>query len=175
MWILKFGFKLSCQITERRGMISYKVKKWSEVAQSCQTLCDPTDCSPPGSSIHVILQAKILEWVDISFSRGSSWPRSFQTQVSRMAGKRFTLWATKEVAKSCPTRWEPIDCRTPGFPVLHHLLEFTLTHVHRVGDTIQDVRTCFQDGTRFYCRGITNSISILIVKKECLIHWKTSG
>ena len=44
----------------------------SEVAQSCPTLCDPVDCSPPGSSIHGILQAKILEWVAISFSRGSS-------------------------------------------------------------------------------------------------------
>ena len=43
-----------------------------EVAQSCPTLCDPIDCSPPGSSVHGILQARILEWVAISFSRGSS-------------------------------------------------------------------------------------------------------
>ena len=41
----------------------------SEVAQSCPTLCDPVDCSPPGSSTHGILQARILEWVAISFSR----------------------------------------------------------------------------------------------------------
>ena len=47
----------------------------SEVAQLCPTLCDPMDCSPPGSSIHGILQARILEWVAISFSRGSSQPR----------------------------------------------------------------------------------------------------
>ena len=45
------------------------------VAQSCPTLCDPMDCSPPGSSVHGILQARILEWVAISFSRGSSQPR----------------------------------------------------------------------------------------------------
>ena len=44
--------------------------KWSEVAESCPTLCDPTDCSPPGSSVHGILQARILECVAISFSRG---------------------------------------------------------------------------------------------------------
>ena len=44
----------------------------SEVAQSCPTLCDPVDCSPPGSFIHGILQARILEWVAISFSRGPS-------------------------------------------------------------------------------------------------------
>ena len=45
------------------------------VAQLCLTLCDPVDCIPPGSSIHGILQARILEWVSISFSRGSSRPR----------------------------------------------------------------------------------------------------
>ena len=43
--------------------------------QLCQTLCDPMDCSPPSSSVHGILQARILEWVVISFFRGSSWPR----------------------------------------------------------------------------------------------------
>ena len=67
----------------------------SEVAQSCPTLCDPMDCSPPGSSAHGILQARILEWVAISFSRGSSRPMD-RTQVSRIAGRRFNLWATRE-------------------------------------------------------------------------------
>ena len=47
----------------------------SEVAQSCPTLRDPVDCNPPGSSVHGIFQARILEWGAISFSRGSSWPR----------------------------------------------------------------------------------------------------
>ena len=47
----------------------------SEVAQSCPTLCDPMECSLPGSSVHGILQARVLEWVAISFSRGSSRPR----------------------------------------------------------------------------------------------------
>ena len=58
----------------------------SEVAQLCLTLCDPMDCSPPGCSIHGIFQARILEWVAISFSRGSSQPRD-QTWVSRIAGR----------------------------------------------------------------------------------------
>ena len=49
--------------------------------QSCLTLCDPMDCSPPGSSVHGTLQARILEWVAISFSRGSSWHRD-RTWVS---------------------------------------------------------------------------------------------
>ena len=50
-------------------------KKESEVAQSCLTLCDPMDCSLPGSSIRGIFQARILEWVAVSFSRRSSRPR----------------------------------------------------------------------------------------------------
>ena len=53
------------------------------------------DCSPPGSSVHGILQASILKWVTIPFSRGSSQPRD-QTQVSHTAGRLFTIWATKE-------------------------------------------------------------------------------
>ena len=69
----------------------------SEVAQLCPTLCDPVDCNLPGSSIHGILQARILEWVAISFFRGSSWPRDW-TRVSHLAGRRFNLWATVLVA-----------------------------------------------------------------------------
>ena len=69
------------------------------VAQSCPTLCDPMDCSPPGSSVHEIFQARILEWVAISFSRGSSQPRDW-TQVSCTAGRFFTDWATRE-AQEC--------------------------------------------------------------------------
>ena len=64
----------------------------SEVAQSCPTFCDPMNCSLPGSSIHGIFQARILEWVTISFSRGSSWPRDW-TQVFHIAGRCFTIWA----------------------------------------------------------------------------------
>ena len=52
-------------------------------------------CSLPDSSLHGILQARILEWAGISFSRGSSWPRD-RTQVSHIAGRRFNLWATRE-------------------------------------------------------------------------------
>ena len=63
------------------------------VNQSCPTLRDSIDYSPPGSSVHGILQARILEWVAISFSRGSSWPRDW-TQLSFIAGRFFTVWAT---------------------------------------------------------------------------------
>ena len=61
----------------------------SEVSQSCPTLCDPMDCSLPGSSVHGIFQARVLEWGAISFSRGSR-PRN-RTQVSHIAGRCFTI------------------------------------------------------------------------------------
>ena len=78
----------SCHL--RLLFISLKVK----VTQSCLTLCDPIDCSPPGSSVHGILQARILEWLAIPFSRGSSWLRN-QTQVSCFVGTFFAVWATR--------------------------------------------------------------------------------
>ena len=77
------------------NQIPYNYTMSSEVAQSCLTLCDPIECSLSGSSIHGIFQARVLEWIAISFSRGSSWPRNW-TQVSRFAGRRFTVWATRK-------------------------------------------------------------------------------
>ena len=61
--------------------------------------CDLMVCSLPGSSFHGILQARILEWVVISFSRASSWPRT-QIQVSCIAGRFFTIWAMREAQGS---------------------------------------------------------------------------
>ena len=72
-----------------------KPESESEASQSCPILCNPTDCNLRGSSVHGIFQARVLEWVAISFSRGSSQPRDW-TQVSLIAGRRFTIWATKE-------------------------------------------------------------------------------
>jgi len=71
--------------------ISQKKVKESGVTQSCPTLCDPRDCSLPGK----ILQARLLEWAAISFSRGSSQPRD-RTQVSHIADRRFTIATTRE-------------------------------------------------------------------------------
>ena len=65
------------------------------ITQSCPTLCNPVDCGLSSSSVHGILQARILEWDAISFSRGSSQPRD-QTQFSRIAGRFFTIWAARE-------------------------------------------------------------------------------
>ena len=65
------------------------------VTQSCPTLCDPMDCSPPSSSVHGILQARILKLVAMPSSRGSSQPRN-QTQISCIAGRFFTIWVITE-------------------------------------------------------------------------------
>ena len=74
-------------------MSCWKVKV--SVTQSRSTLCDLVDCSPPGFPIHGILQARILEWVIIPFSWGSSQPRDW-TQISYNAGRLFDIQATRE-------------------------------------------------------------------------------
>ena len=81
----------------KRHQRSLLKAEWSEVSQSCPTLCDPMDCSLPGSSVHGIFQARVLEWVAISFSRGSSQPRDW-TRVSCITGRCFTIGATREAS-----------------------------------------------------------------------------
>ena len=89
------------------GCESWTIKEsWSEVTQSCLTLCDPVDCSLPGSSVHGIFQAIVLEWIAISFSRGSTQPRDW-TRVSRIVDRLFTVWATREARKE---RWVLKNC-----------------------------------------------------------------
>ena len=119
------------------------------------------DYSLPGSSVHGILQAKILEWVAISFSRGSSRPRDLTNRGIKHGSPALQAdslsseppgnspechpWASQNehsvrfslVAQLCPTLCNPMDCSTPGFPVLHQLLGLAQTHVHQVSDAIQ--------------------------------------
>ena len=78
-------------------IIAWKVKVLA--TQSCPTLHDPMDYSLPGSSVHGILQARILEWVAIPFSKGLSQPRD-QTLISCIVGRFLTIWATKKVHNS---------------------------------------------------------------------------
>ena len=91
------------------------------VAQSCLTLYDPMDCSPPGSSVHGISRARLLEWVAISFSWGSSQPKD-QTCVSTLAKLFFTteppgkpavlisrcMCMHAQLLQPCPTLWDPV-------------------------------------------------------------------
>ena len=83
------------ETTVQTLIISCEVK----VAQSCPTLCDPMGYSPPVTSVHGNLQARILMRVAISYFRGSSWHRG-RTQFSCIAGRFFTIWATREVQSS---------------------------------------------------------------------------
>ena len=105
-------------ITERKWRLFSRVQ-----------LCNPMDCSLSGSSVHGILQARILEWVAISFSKGSSWPRDW-TWISSTSGRLFTVWATRKAKKIILTpiiakvplsiefsrqeSWSGLPCRPPG-------------------------------------------------------------
>ena len=85
----------------QKYVTQYKITLHAAAAkslQSCPTLCDPIDGSPPGSPILGILQARTLEWVAISFS--NAWK-----------------WSESEVAQSCPTLSDPMDCSLPGSSV----------------------------------------------------------
>ena len=87
-------------ISACRVLSAPAVEKWLnsekvKVAQLCPTLCDSMDCSLPGSSVHGISQARILERVAIHFSRGFFQLRDW-TQVSCIAGEFFTIWTTRE-------------------------------------------------------------------------------
>ena len=80
------------------------------VAQSCLTLCDPTDCSQPGSSIHGIIQVRIPEWVAIPSSRGSFWPQDWTLASPALAGRFFT---TSPARKACLVQWIPLSVDSP--------------------------------------------------------------
>ena len=113
--------------------------------QMCPTLFDSMNCSPPGSSVHGILQASILEWSATPFSRASSQPREWTRvcwrqilyHLSHQGRPSTSSVQFSSVTQSCLTLHDPMNCNTPGLPVHHQLQEFTQTHAHRVGDAIQ--------------------------------------
>ena len=123
MWYLSFSFWLPSltMIISRsihfaaNGIISFLfMAEWvSEVAQSCLTLCDPMDYSLPGSSVDGIFQAIVLQWIAMSFSRGSSQPRD-RIQVSRIVDRHCTVWTTREVLLLLLSRFSSVPlCATP--------------------------------------------------------------
>ena len=117
LWCMETCFEKRQHWEQGREVNPKPLRKCVLVAQSCLTFCDPMNCSLPGSSVHGIFQARILEWVAISFSRGSSQPR-VQTWVSCIAGRFFTIWTTREgppyyikvkVTQSCLIICNPMD------------------------------------------------------------------
>ena len=114
----KWLFEEALQIAEKRKDVKGKgekvrytllnaefqrISKKSEVAQSCPTLCDPMDSSPPGSSVHGILPARILEWVAISFSRGSSNP-GIEPRYPRLQADALTSEPPVQIPKNSKER-----------------------------------------------------------------------
>ena len=98
-WLTYVGFVTGQLIQLMTAFSLFSHSKWERkvlVTQWCLALFDPTDCSLSGSSVRGILRARTLEWVDIPFSRGSSWPWD-RTWVSHITGRFFlTIWATRE-------------------------------------------------------------------------------
>ena len=83
--------------TEPPRKTTCPITKWVKLLSHVR-LCDPMNCSLPGSSVHGIIQARVLEWIAISFSRGSSWPRDW-TGVSCFVGRCFTV---RTGGEDCP-------------------------------------------------------------------------
>ena len=114
VWTENFAFAiLLCHLDTRAQSPKARLFKFwderyeSEVAQLCPTLCDPMDCSLPGSSVHRIFQARVLEWVAISFSRGSSQPRD-QSRVSCITDKtlyRLSHQGSRSVMSDSAIPW----------------------------------------------------------------------
>ena len=124
LWMCKMiSCTTSVKIQFLRTLLFHKVL----VTQSCLTLCNPMDYI---ISVHGILQARILEWIVIPFSRVSSWLRDW-TWVSLIAGRFFTIWATREkhnicvhakLFQSCPTLCNAMDHSLPNSSV-HGILQ----------------------------------------------------
>ena len=125
---LFYGHIISCCINIQH--LVYLFNSWWTLASFSLCACllshvrlfDPMDCSPPGSSVHGILQARVLEWVATSSSRRSSQPRHW-TQVSRMAGAFFTSWATREavVNNDAVNMCVPVFCGRVSLRYTHWL------------------------------------------------------
>ena len=96
------------------------ISEWVLLAQSCPTLCDPTDSSPPGSSVHGILQVRILQWVAIFSSRGSSQPRDWThvSYVSCTGREKVTGNARTKLKQYLRSNAECNSCNSSYFCVL---------------------------------------------------------
>ena len=141
---------------------------YAKLLQSCLTLCNSMDCSLPGSSAHGILQAKTLEWVAISFSRGFSWPRVW-TRVSCIAGVFFT--AEPPEKQLCIMTYNKLHI-FKQFAVLTYICTHTHTHTH-TRETITTIEIM-----NIYYRHLPAQVSLSIYL-SCFLaftgnHWAAS-
>ena len=148
IWVPGAGIKRTSAALEARRLTTGPPGKVILV-QSCPNLCDPRDCSPPGPSVRGILQARILEWVAIPFSRGSSWPR-VRTWVSCITGRFFTVCATREAHHGTPQispfnkgiivlDWGPFLTASSAKPLFPNQVPFTDAWV-RAGASLEGHR-----------------------------------
>ena len=123
------------EVTKSRTWLS----SWTElnccclVHKSCPTFCDPMNCSPIGSPVHGISQERILEWVSISFSKGSAWTRN-QTLISCIGRWILYPWATREAQHQCVHIWKiPGLGKSPGdekgYLLQYSVLENSMEHI----------------------------------------------
>ena len=127
------------------------------VAQSCLTLWVPLDCSPPGSSVHGILLARILGWIAMPSSKISSWPRDW-TWVSCIAGRLFTVWATREAVVAQMVN-----------PILYYTILYFKYSTYYTILYFSIVHTIL-----YLWRNIIHSL-LLLVTKSCLTLLQTHG
>ena len=112
---------------------------WSEVAQSCSTLCNPMDGSLPGSAVHGIFQARILEWAAISFSRGSSQPRD-RTRVSCIADRPLP---SEPLGKPDKAKWpSKITTQNTELKHMHINLAVLIRHSLKYKNTVSQKTSC---------------------------------
>ena len=149
-------------------------------------LCDPMDNSPSDFSVHWILQARILEWVAISFSRGSFQPRD-QIQVSCIAGRFFTIWATRKEQSGCQrNNWliliqlkarvlshfscvrlcDPMDCSVHGI-LLARILKWVAMLSSRESSQ-PGIKLASLLSPALACRSLTTSTTRLLYQCKCL-------
>ena len=144
----------------------------SSDAQLCLSICDPMDCSPPGSSVHEILLARILEWGAISFSRKFSQPRDQPISLTSPAleGGFFATRATTEIGKPCLYVWRdlcilllpPFSSSSLSLPqrciiYILHLLSRMFNFINVV--EFLDIKIClnyFESSFYIGCRGQKN-------------------
>ena len=113
VYIIKLNGSYCSSVAETKGThrdnCALNCEKCSSLSHV--RLCNSMNCYKPGSSVHRILKARILEWVAVPFTRGSSWPRD-RTQVSRIVGRFFTVWGTREAQLPISYLFHTCWCKT---------------------------------------------------------------
>ena len=143
--------------------------KWNVSHSVVSNSCNPTDRSPPGSSVHGILQATILEWVTLPFSKGFSQPRD-RTQVSHIAGRFFTIWAISEAGVCvcvCVCVYLFLSVRL-GETFLFHILLFFFHSCTRGFKMTFKINVIYTEGN------FENDLDILTTENYTYLHEKYS-